>query len=330
MNWAWATSLDHIWRSPSFPMWVTLAAALFFALVLLITLARAEKSVANGALTVITLLAIGIAVAATIRGFGDGDKAMDAMAPAQTASLAALSCLDGLAGENVEAACEKALFASPDVTAAAVSYTGRQLTRLTAAAANASRSAANPELAAVRRTLERDRFGLVAQVLMTRDRCSPTACEAFRSLADYQQITANMNDKTYDNLVGRHSLAWGAAPMSAGAAPATPFPSAASSAPNVPTGRPTNADFPTAASIPPVNIMGAEPPASSAARAAPPQAAQTAPPAAPRAPSTTAAANSGLAQTPSAAPPPAKRPPAKQQRTSAPVQLAPPAEPDNN
>ena len=70
MNWAWASSLDHIWRSPSFPMWLTLAAAGFFALIVLITLLRAEKSVANGALTVITLLAVGVAVAATMRGFG--------------------------------------------------------------------------------------------------------------------------------------------------------------------------------------------------------------------------------------------------------------------
>jgi len=61
MNWAWASSLDHLWRSPSFPMWLTLAAAGFFAIILLVTLLRAERSVANGALTVITLLAIGVA-----------------------------------------------------------------------------------------------------------------------------------------------------------------------------------------------------------------------------------------------------------------------------
>ena len=70
MNWDWASSLDQIWRSPTFPMWLTLAAAGFFGIIVLITLLRAEKSVANGALTVITLLAIGVAVAATIRGFG--------------------------------------------------------------------------------------------------------------------------------------------------------------------------------------------------------------------------------------------------------------------
>ena len=61
----WATSLDQFWRSPTFPMWLTLAAAGFFAIILLLIVVRAEKSVANGALTVITLLAIGVAGAAT-------------------------------------------------------------------------------------------------------------------------------------------------------------------------------------------------------------------------------------------------------------------------
>ena len=83
MNWAWATSLDQLWRSPAFPMWLTLAAAGFFAVIVLITLLRAEKSVANGALTVITLLAIGVAVAATIRGFGTGGS----FASGETASV---------------------------------------------------------------------------------------------------------------------------------------------------------------------------------------------------------------------------------------------------
>lgn len=70
MNWAWATSLDQIWRSPAFPMWMTLAAAGFFGLILLITLSRADRSIANGALTVITLLSIAIAGAATMRVYG--------------------------------------------------------------------------------------------------------------------------------------------------------------------------------------------------------------------------------------------------------------------
>src|ERR1700754_3782251 len=111
MNWAWASSLDQIWRNPSFPMWLTLAAAGFFALIVLITLVRAEKSVANGALTVITLLAVGIAVAATLRGFGPmGTASPSSQPPAAMASLPALSCIDDLAGETVLTACEKTLF----------------------------------------------------------------------------------------------------------------------------------------------------------------------------------------------------------------------------
>ena len=73
---AWAMTLDQFWHSPAFPMWITLAAAAFFAIILLVTLIRAEKTVANGALTVITLLAIGIAVAATVRRFGPLERSI--------------------------------------------------------------------------------------------------------------------------------------------------------------------------------------------------------------------------------------------------------------
>src|SRR3954470_2571593 len=117
MNWAWATSLDQLWRSPTFPMWLTLGAAAFFGVLVLITLLRAEKSVANGALTVITLLAIGVAVAATIRGFGpDGRVASAESRSVQpvSATLPALACIDDLAGDAVLNACEKTLFSSAD------------------------------------------------------------------------------------------------------------------------------------------------------------------------------------------------------------------------
>src|SRR3982074_1151138 len=117
MNWAWATSLDQLWRSPAFPVWLTLAAAGFFGIIVLFTLLRAEKSVANGALTVVTLLAIGIAVAATIRGFGPGGPSASTEAPSaqpMIPALPALSCIDDMAGETVLTACEKALFGSPE------------------------------------------------------------------------------------------------------------------------------------------------------------------------------------------------------------------------
>src|SRR6202051_2835228 len=173
MNWAWAAPLDQLWRSPAFPMWLTLAAAGFFGIIVLITRVRAEKSVANGALTVITLLAVGIAVAATIRGFGPGGRGGSGetqFSQPMNASLPALSCIDDLAGETVLMACEKALFGSPDSAAAALSYAASQITRLTAAGdvATASKNM-TPEWQMVRRAVERDRYGLMAYTLAVRD-----------------------------------------------------------------------------------------------------------------------------------------------------------------
>src|SRR5882757_9123172 len=224
MNWAWLPSLDEVWRSPTFPMWLTLAAAGFFALIVLITLLRAEKSVANGALTVITLLAIGIAVAATIRGFGS-DAASTARGtqppPSVTAAIPTVSCIDDLAGETVLAACEKVVFGSADAAAAAVSYAAARLTQLTAfgdvASANKSMT---PELATLRRSVEHDRYGLMAYVLSARDRCQPAQCATYRSLTDHNQIAANMDERIYEGLILRYSASWNLPAAPAPAAPA--------------------------------------------------------------------------------------------------------------
>ncbi|MEO6946567.1 MAG: hypothetical protein ABI146_07250 [Nitrobacter sp.] len=263
MNWPWATSLDEFWRSPTFPMWLTLAAAGFFAIILLLTLIRAEKSVANGALAVITLLAIGIAGAATIRGFGpEGGQTSEAKnlsAPINVA-MPALSCIDDLAGDVVEDACEKALFGTPDAAAAAVSYAASEISRLRSfgdvATAN---DIISPELQALRRAVERDRYGLVAHVLVVRDSCQPSNCAAFQSLTDHNQVAANMQERIYEGLVSRYASSWNT-PAATTDATVRGMPALAS----VPTGKPTNAEFPTSASIPPVSIMTSEPPAGAA------------------------------------------------------------------
>ena len=259
MNWAWASSLDQVWRSPVFPTWLTLAAAGFFGVILLITLLRADKSVANGALTVITLLAIGVAVAAAFRGFapanGGATVAEAPPPPRVSPALPALACVDDMAGETVLAACEKVLFGSAESVAAAVSYAAARVTRLTAfgdvAAANRS---ITPELQALRHSIERDRYGLVAYVLLNRDHCTPADCAAFRSLTDQNQIVAHMDERTYDGLITRYAASWNAPPAlvaTAGLVAGLPA--------SMPTGKPTNAEFPSAASTPAVSIMNPEP-----------------------------------------------------------------------
>ena len=315
MNWAWATSLDHIWHSPAFPMWLTLAAAGFFGMMVLITLVRAEKSVANGALTVITLLAVGIAVAAMIRGYGPASRGASGevrLTASAVPNLPVLSCIDDLAGEVVGSACEKVVFGSPESAATAVSYTASLISRLTALGdVAAAKPSMTTEMLAIRRALERDRYGLVAQVLTAREGCTATQCAAFRSLMDSRQVATNINDRVFELLVGRYSPSWNAPP--AAGVPVAALP------PSVPTGRPTNAEFPSSANTPAVSIMTPEPGASgSGQRAA--QSAAAKPPAA-------AAPAASPASPPTSVMASAKKQPAPKQRPAAPTSIAPAAEP---
>lgn len=321
MDWT-STSIDQLWRAPSFPMWLTLIAAAFFALVLFVTLLRAERTVANGALTVITLLAVAVAAAATMRGFSPGSAAnVSANAPMPVAaSLPALSCIDDLAGDSVETACERILFGSPDNIAAAVSYAAAQISNLTAFGdVSAANRVMTPELQALRSAVERDRYGLIAHVLTMRDRCSVATCAAFQSLTDHNQIVANMEAQAYNGRVTRYAASWdskGEAGAALGSSALTGIPA------SLPTGKPTNAEFPSAASIPPVNIMTPEPPPSTASTT-PPATTPSAPvpasrPAAAAKSQPPAAAKKKSSAAPKATPAPASSPPP-------PVQLAPAA-----
>jgi hypothetical protein len=270
MNWASVTSLDQNWSSSGFPMWLTLAAAAFFAVLVLLTLVRADKSVANVVLTVITLLAIGAAAAVTIRGGSEGAQAFESKNPFVPVNVAmpALSCIDGLAGDVVETACEKALFGTPDAAAAAVSYAASEISRLRSFGEVAADSVVPPELQALRRAIERDRYGLVAHVLVTRDHCQPSDCAAFQLLSDHSKIAANMEEGTYEKLVTRYASSWNASTALA-SSPEAAMPPASALA-SEPTGKPTNAEFPSSASIPPVSIMTPEPPTGTATPSPPP------------------------------------------------------------
>ena len=154
--------------------------------------------------------------------------------------MPALSCIDDLAGDVVEDACEKALFGTPDATAAAVSYAASEISRLRSfgdvATAN---DIISPELQALRRAVERDRYGLVAHVLVVRDSCQPSNCAAFQSLTDHNQVAANMQERIYEGLVSRYASSWNT-PASTTDAAVRGMPALAS----VPTGKPTNAEFP--------------------------------------------------------------------------------------
>ncbi len=178
----------------------------------------------------------------------------------------ALSCLDGLAGEEIENACEKAVFADAQSAARAVAYISARLSLLADAAEFARSGGADLQvaLAATRRAIELDRFGIAAHVLALRDGCTPENCAAFALLKDAGTLKANLKVRAFDNYVARYAAAWGkgeAAPErgpQASVSDAAPVSAAEPLSPSNPLD--SRYDFPSAASIPPVSIMNSEPP----------------------------------------------------------------------
>ncbi|WP_420133762.1 hypothetical protein [Rhodopseudomonas sp.] len=327
MDWAsGAATADHILHSPNLPILAAIAAFAVFALVLMIALLRADRSVANAVLGVITLLAVGVAGFATWRPFPDSapPSLRSTDASRSIGAMPALACVDDLAGDAVQAACERALFGAPETIAAAVSYASTRLAQLTALGdVAAADKRMTPEIDRLRRSIERDRYGLIAYVLAAQERCVPDDCAAYKSLTDHSRIAANMNEHAYEMAVTRASASWQGATGGALAA-------AAPTVPEPPSGKPVNIDYATSASIPPISIMTE--PAQPAPKPAAPAVAAPAGHAAKRPP---AAANaqvqtSAPAQANGQAPAPVKRAaPPKPKPAAAPVQLAP-AQPNSD
>jgi hypothetical protein len=266
-----------------------------------------------------------------------GERSVERAALAQRAATlaastrmpgSALSCLQGMAGEQTETACEKMIFASPDAVATAVTYVAAQVALLADALDAAQRNDESYEaiIAPVRRGLETDRYGIVAQVLLQRENCSADQCGALALLRDANRVRSNLQEKPFNALVSKYAPTW--ANLRPGA-PTADLSRVAPAPPGAPSGVPVSSkyDFPSSSSIPPVNIMGSEPaasPPSAPTAANPPAAAPTAPSAAVAEP-----APVPPRRPPAAARPPAARAPAGRAAAGAPTpsQQTPTAEP---
>jgi hypothetical protein len=196
-----------------------------------------------------------------------------------------LACLDATAGELVEESCEKALFASPEATAASVAYVAAQVSLLAEGTDYERRSGVSYEsmLGGLRRALETDRFGIVAHVLADRDGCTAARCDSFRLLRDPRQVSGNLTERKYDSTVMRHASEWLQSALSLVAANSTPAsptpPLPAQNSTSVASAKPNGLYFPSSASIPPVSIMTAEPTGPPQQSAAPADASGKTPPA---------------------------------------------------
>ncbi len=246
------------------PIWAVGAVAAVFVVLIMLAIAQAGTAmVVNALFRASIVIAVASAGWVYVQQMGRQElaaarRALDERSAALLARAvapgSALSCLSELAGEPVEIACEKAVFASPEAVSAAVSYVTAELALLADGSGHARR-VADPayasEFSPLRAALEQDRFGIVAHVLARRG-CTADRCDALDQFNDPSHLLANLRDHVFDDRVTKFAASWNGASRSAADAPsAAPLRPAAMVSPQY--------DFPSADSIPPVNIMVPEP-----------------------------------------------------------------------
>jgi hypothetical protein len=252
-------------------LWVTAGSAALLVVLCGLTFVLPTTRTAKAVRAVLVVVGAVLGAAITWASFGGSSnasverRALELRVAELTARTLApgspLACLDALAGEKVETACEKAIFASPEGVASATSYVAARLALLTDITAYAGHDgAAIDAVQPLRRALETDRFGFLAHVLTVRDGCTSENCNALALLRDPSQVRTNLREETFNHFLESYLPIW----AKASEPPVAEAPQVQAAAPaaqaNAPARRKiVNIDFPTAASIPPVNIMNPEP-----------------------------------------------------------------------
>jgi hypothetical protein len=320
------------------PAWAVAGTAALCIVIAVLSLWRAGAKLAGAIVRTVFALAICGAVVVLLQQNAARERLAERRALDQRAAeLAArvitpgspLACLDAVAGDAVESACEKAVFASPATVAAAVSYVTARLALLSDSIDFARRTGGGYEsaLATLRVAIESDRYGIVAHVLSVRDSCTPLLCDSYVLFKDPDRVQANLRDRLFDRYVERYAAEWSRAPAAGTPVAETPAgsnfttasvpPAAAPAASAVTTpaaapGAPPSAkyDFPSANSIPAVSIMTPEPAGPPETKPAPPAAPAAAPPAPkrPQHPAPRAAARTAPAPPQPIGPPPSAQP----------------------
>jgi hypothetical protein len=203
------------------PIWLAGAGAAVLAVSLLLAIMRAEGVALISSLFRVGLIAVGVLAvwldverrggSATGSNPGSERQSLDDRKAALMAITpgSPLSCLDEIGEEAAEAACEKALFASPEAVAAGVKYVTARLALLNDGTTYAERGDASyaAELAPLRTALEVDRFGLVAHVLGGQG-CTPERCDTLIRFLDPSKVLANLRDHTFEEEVKKYTAIW--------------------------------------------------------------------------------------------------------------------------
>jgi len=186
-----------------------------------------------------------------------------------------LACLDGAASDAVQAACEKAVFASPANVAASIAYVTARFALMSDMADYAGRGGRGIDetLTPLRRALEADPYGFLAYVLVIEDGCTGASCPALALLPNPNQVRTNLIAQTLEHYVEQYRKGWAGLPSEAQSQGASQRAAVA----EADTRHKVDIEFPSAASIPPISIMNPEPKTHPAEEAKRPSAAQTDP-----------------------------------------------------
>jgi hypothetical protein len=253
------------------PLWIAAgSAALLVVVICALVLRPSQEGVALSAGRVLLILfgaALGgsltwaFLVSPTARGQNAERSALELRAAQLMAQSLApgspLACLDAFAGDTVQAACERSIFASPASVAAAISYVAAQFVLLSDMTDFAKRSGVRIDQAALplRRALQADPFGFLAHVLVVRDGCTSENCPALALLADPSHVRTNIIAQTLRHYLDHYRDVWARSPEGPVADAADAMPPGTDDKRKVS----VNIDFPSAASIPPISIMNPEP-----------------------------------------------------------------------
>jgi hypothetical protein len=258
----------------AFPLIAAGSAALLVVVVCTLAFRFSDKGIAQPRLRTVLVVAAAMLSAsftwafldnATVRGENAEGSALKLRAGQLAAQSLApgspLACLDALAGDTVQTACERAVFASPASVATAISYVAAQFALLSDMTEYAKRGGSHIDdaLLPLRGALEADPFGFLAYVLVVRDRCTSEHCPPFALLNDPGHVRTNIIAQTLSHYLDHYRDVWAKSaeePLASATNPLTP-----GLAENDPAKRKVtvNIDFPSAASIPPISIMNPEP-----------------------------------------------------------------------
>ncbi len=253
------------------PLWIAAASAALLVVVICALALRPsheEFAAASGRIVLILLggalsgsLVWAFLASATLRDQNAELSALKLRAAQLTAQSlvpgSPLACLDAIAGDTVQAACEGAIFASPASVAAAISYVAAQFVLLSDMTDFAKRggSRIDDALLPLRHALQADPFGFLAHVLVARDNCTSENCPALALLPDPSHVRTNIIAQTLRHYLDRYRDLWARSPDGPVADATGALPPGAAEKRKVS----VNVDFPSAASIPPISIMNPEP-----------------------------------------------------------------------